>query len=362
MPETPFLPDLPVGAEIYGLTGNTVAEVAAALGSLPALDVNGLLLSQAAAGLVRMHLGPVGFANDFTGFDMLLYLNLSDDALSAPAMAAGGALQSLLARGYANNPTFGGSGPFTLTSLGSDGVYGTLIPAGTTSDFAISLMDGTQVFSATAAALANGEALYVVPEPATWVLLAVAGLALPVAAGRRRRASISRCGPRTWAIQCSTWCGLLAVLGSVEARAEFVGGDVLLNNFYGTVEQTGADGDLKQTFTGTGQYWVGVDLSPDGKLVTAYRNAGTTTSGVVILLDDGTEQSSFSFPNPLPGDVAVFGDGTIAVSATNFDRVDLFSPAGTSLGFLNKPGGMGGPAWRGRRTTRCGSPTATARM
>ncbi|MGD9648799.1 MAG: hypothetical protein AB7U73_24015 [Pirellulales bacterium] len=67
------------------------------------------------------------------------------------------------------------------------------------------------------------------------------------------------------------------------SRAGFLPGDVLLNNFSGhNIEQIRASGILEQTFTGTGQYWVGAALTPDGKLVTVYRNIGTTTVDVFV--------------------------------------------------------------------------------
>ncbi len=80
---------------------------------------------------------------------------------------------------------FGGSGPVVLSSLGIDGVYGTLIPSSATSDFEISLVSDGMALSATALSLANGEALYVVPEPATWVLAGMATLVLLAVAHRR---------------------------------------------------------------------------------------------------------------------------------------------------------------------------------
>ncbi len=145
-------------------------------------------------------------------------------------------------------------------------------------------------------------------------------------------------------------CGLTAVampiLAATPVRAEFLAGDVLLNNFAGAnIEQIAADGTLTQTFTGTGQFWVGASLTPEGNLVTVYRNIGSIVAGVNVLLPDGTEQTTFSFTNANPGDVAVFADGTIAVSAANYDRVDRYSPTGTPLGFIktlgmDAPGGV----------------------
>lgn len=128
----------------------------------------------------------------------------------------------------------------------------------------------------------------------------------------------------------------IVLFGVAPVHGAFVGGDVLLNNFSGAnVEQISAAGALKHTFTGTGGFWVGAALTPDAKLVTVHRSPDT---GVNIFLADGTEQSTFTFINPVPGDAVVFADGTIAVSALNSDRVDLYNQAGASLGFISKAG------------------------
>jgi hypothetical protein len=183
-PQTPFIPNLPtVGAEIYGLTSLTAAGL---YGSLPATDVNGTLLSSAVGALFRTDASVLGPA--FSGYDALLYINLSGSSISNPEMAIDAALQQLIQRGWANNTNFGGGGAVSLGSLAGGAVYGTLVPTGSTANAAIQLTLPGGTFSANASALAtDGQALYAVPEPSTVALSLMGGFGLLLAALRRRR-------------------------------------------------------------------------------------------------------------------------------------------------------------------------------
>lgn len=180
-PATPYIPNLPtIGAEIYGLSGLTAAGL---YGSLPATDVNGAPLSSASGALFRTSASVLGPA--FTGFDALLFINLTANPFSTPEMTLGGALQQLLDRGYVNNPVFGGSGPVLVGSLAGNAVYATLVPAGSTANPSVQITSGGNDFSASGTSIANGQALYVVPEPGTLLMLAAGVFLLPVL--RRRR-------------------------------------------------------------------------------------------------------------------------------------------------------------------------------
>lgn len=176
---TPFIPNLPsVGAEIYGLSGLTAAGL---IGSLPATDVNGVPLTAAAGALFRTSASVLG--TNYAGYDALLYINLSQYGVNSPAMTLNGAVQQLLSRGFANNPAFGGGGPVVVGSLAGGTVYATLVPSGSTgtADIQLSTYAG---FSASGS-IASGQALYVVPEPSTWLMLAAGVFLLPIL--RRRR-------------------------------------------------------------------------------------------------------------------------------------------------------------------------------
>jgi hypothetical protein len=143
----------------------------------------------ATGALYRVHVGPTGYAEDFTGYDALFFLNLTGEALVNPLLGIVESgtdstfLEPLLAGGFATDPLFGGNGAADLGMLAGYGVYETLIPAGGT------LFN----FGADAAAdrgqrLENGQFAFLtgaptgpaaVPEPGTIALLltGVAGLA-----------------------------------------------------------------------------------------------------------------------------------------------------------------------------------------
>ena len=163
---TPYLPDLVGGAELFGLLDGLDANAA------DFAEVRGSAPADAVAAIMRFDLGPVGHADDFTGFDLLVLLNLTDDALAAPMLgvdpadADPGFLLPLLQGGYETNPLFGGVGPGVLAELPALGVYGTLVPhSGTLFNVSVGGADPLSI------SLANGEFTHVVPAPATLPLL-----------------------------------------------------------------------------------------------------------------------------------------------------------------------------------------------
>ncbi len=158
-PSTPFIADLIGGAEIYGLAPVLPADVPGVIDDAP----NGAI-----AALVRMDVGPAGFDDDYDGFDMILVINLAEQALSDPACGVGIAGFILLQiRGTAANPEFGGGGASVLSELAPADVWVTLIP-----DSAMQFNLQADGQSATVADLAPGDALYLVTGglPCPWDL------------------------------------------------------------------------------------------------------------------------------------------------------------------------------------------------
>jgi hypothetical protein len=155
-PAVPFLPDLPGGAEIYGLTTLTPAD-------FPSVVANAPDFSDVA--LYRVHVGPSGYDTDFSGFDLLFYINLSGAPVDLPVLGAGGsATAGLLQGGFARDTRFGGGGPAPLAQLAPGAVWVTPIPA-TVSDVAFGYTRDGRLQSTDSAALpnglANGNALYI---------------------------------------------------------------------------------------------------------------------------------------------------------------------------------------------------------
>ena len=57
--------------------------------------------------MARLDIGPVGFEHDFLGFDMVLFANLSGEALDGPMLGVGSVLTGLVLGGWQRDPLFG---------------------------------------------------------------------------------------------------------------------------------------------------------------------------------------------------------------------------------------------------------------
>jgi len=141
-------------ADIYGLTTLTPADLPDVVSNAP---------PGAIAAVVRMDVGPTGYSDDYDGFDMVLFVNLTGESLPNPKFGTGSFLVDLKTRGVANNPDFGGGGPVTLASLESDEVWATLVPDGTTT-FNAAVEGESELFLP----LSDGEAFYIVSIDCPW--------------------------------------------------------------------------------------------------------------------------------------------------------------------------------------------------
>jgi hypothetical protein len=187
VPATPNIPGLVGGAEAFGLATFSSGEIDALIASLPAIDVNGVPIEYSFGAVMRLDTGPGAYDFDFSGFDVLLYLNLTETPIFSPAMGAGAEAfsTSLSQLGWLNDPAYGGEGPQHLTTLQGKQAFMTLIPVNSLwfTLFGDGLTTSTQ-------SLANGQALFLattaVPEASAWLLVGVVAACVTMAHVRKR--------------------------------------------------------------------------------------------------------------------------------------------------------------------------------
>ncbi len=112
---TPNIVNLVGGAESYGLLGNfntTSGQYDPLLASqvFSTEFLSTLAPANSMAALLRVDLGPIGYAQDYTGYDMLLMVNLSNGALTNPRLGVDGVFKPLVSGGWENDPLYGGNG------------------------------------------------------------------------------------------------------------------------------------------------------------------------------------------------------------------------------------------------------------
>ncbi|MES9880867.1 MAG: hypothetical protein ABW185_08305, partial [Sedimenticola sp.] len=148
---TPYIPNLTVGAEVYGLTGQTSSQA-----GFDTVQANGG--PQAVGAMMLLDQGPSGLDYNWDGYDMLLMSNFGGYDFENPVLGLGSQTLStaLQQRGWMRNTDFGGAGAEILSILGSDQVYATLVPEGTIG-FNGSARDG---ITAVTQNLSAGQAIY----------------------------------------------------------------------------------------------------------------------------------------------------------------------------------------------------------
>lgn len=118
----------------------------------------------------------------------------------------------------------------------------------------------------------------------------------------------------------------------------FQPGEILVNQYVASsIQRYSASGSLLQTYTGTGTYWEGASLTPDGNLVTAY-NDGLGNRGINIFNPAGSQIRTipiniYSFF----GDISVFPNGTLAFN-DQYAGLQFWTQTGAMLQTVSLPG------------------------
>ena len=189
MPETPFIPDLQSGAELFGLLEGLSPDDAV-FGSLASDGP-----ADSLAAITRLDIGPgTTYDDDFTAFDMLLMMNLTDAALADPLLGIdpGGADASYIAplrQGGAARGFLTSANDERISALGAGAIYATLVPEGA------ALVNASVDGLGGGGILDNGETFYVaeavpapipLPAPVFGLISALVGLgAMRLVASRR---------------------------------------------------------------------------------------------------------------------------------------------------------------------------------
>ncbi len=173
--ETPFLSDLADGgASPYGLVapyglidaGLFNEPVATALFGAP--DEHAPLFAyapdNARAALVRVDVGPAGFGfgGDFLGYDLVLLVNLTDQAVSRPQLQAGRLADLTPLKTYVPASLSQPASQQDMDELPGLAVYATLVPEDTRFLAIAESADGIDLYASTDE-LADGQVLYMAP-------------------------------------------------------------------------------------------------------------------------------------------------------------------------------------------------------
>jgi 6-phosphogluconolactonase (cycloisomerase 2 family) len=156
--DSPYIAGLDGGAEIYGLlqgidkSGLDFNPATTQKDGLPTTE------GDAVFAVMRLDIGPGDYADDYTGFDMLLFVNLADDvALSDPRLIVSQSGNAVGTQALAID----GVGTFQhLTALGAKQVWATLIPDSENLKFDASVQINGQTVMLDNQALARNQVVY----------------------------------------------------------------------------------------------------------------------------------------------------------------------------------------------------------
>jgi hypothetical protein len=178
-PLTPTIPGLVGGAEVYGVVAGLSASSILGLTPPPTDAAKGALM--------LFDIAPLGLESlfpDFVGYDLLLFANLQTvDASAFFGAGASNIFVSLLQRGFANDPVFGGDGLPRITTLAPGAVYATLVPEGV--DLFNAQIENSLTYQDIVLAYDTPFYLNTVPEPNSLMVLVSALAILGISLVRR---------------------------------------------------------------------------------------------------------------------------------------------------------------------------------
>ncbi|MEP9378774.1 PKD domain-containing protein [Aquabacter sp. CN5-332] len=345
--QTSLIADMVGGSWIYGvLDGITATDIMSAMTTPP---------SDALIAVIRLDIGADG--EDYTGYDMLLYVNLTGFALADPSLGVGEAAQALMTGGYSAQQIFGGNGTGSVMSLlASHAVWATLIPESATT---VSASIGGIGGSLSNVTIVDGQVLYLRADaPAAPAQNPISGLTAiaasndtldqtyAVSAQENALVVINADGSQRQAFHDGA-AGVSGLAGasdvSLSADGRFVYVSSPTSNSIAIFSRSTSTGDLAflQTVTGANNMFDTITLSADGTRLYAGGASGLAVFNVDIAtgaLSAGTSTTGISGVS----EIAVSADGArvFVASAANNALLVLDSQtlavqqtlAGTSLG------------------------------
>jgi len=154
---TPYIPDLSGGSAGFGFLEISAQELFSSEFFDQAPD-------DAVMAVIRLDGGIPGLIESFSGYDLVLFTNLTENVMKNPKLGMGklGFQVDLIQAGFLTDELFGGEGSFEIDEFAPFEVYATLIPEDTQFFTASASLDGVN-YLGKALSLSDGDTMFIRP-------------------------------------------------------------------------------------------------------------------------------------------------------------------------------------------------------